>query len=155
MPGRWPTSVAECAQAFERGRHVACQQRNLGLTSLYNDLHDPTIQLSHAAELRALQLQLDLAVRDAYGWTDLDLGHGFHAVPYLPENDRIRYTISEPARLEVLRRLSKLNRERWQAEQGAAAPPNAATVQTAGATRLGRPQLTPVSPPHQPDMFNT
>jgi hypothetical protein len=37
-------------------------------------------------------------------------------VPYLPETDRVRFTISEPARLEVLRRLSELNRQRYQDE---------------------------------------
>jgi hypothetical protein len=43
----------------------------------------------------------------AYGWTDLNLDHGFH------ENRQgIRFTISEPARREVLQRLLKLNHER-------------------------------------------
>ncbi len=91
----------------------------IGLTNLYNRCHDPNNSDCRIVEVRELQRSLDLAVRNAYGWTDLDLGHGFHAVPYLPENDRMRFTISEPARLEVLRRLSKLNRERWQAEQDA------------------------------------
>ncbi len=44
---------------------------------------------------------MDLVVRDAYGWQDLDLGHGFHEVEYLPENDRVRFTISEAARAVV------------------------------------------------------
>ena len=70
-------------------------------------------------ELRALQVKIDNAVRDAYGWTDLDLGHGFHKVGYLPENDNIRYTISESARIEVLKRLAKLNKERWEEEERA------------------------------------
>ena len=49
----------------------------------------------------------------------LDLGHGFHEVPYLPSNDNLRYTISEPARLEILSRLSSLNRLRWEEEEKA------------------------------------
>jgi len=32
-------------------------------------------------------------------------------VDYLPENDRVRYTISHDARKEVLKRLLKLNHE--------------------------------------------
>jgi predicted transcriptional regulator len=44
------------------------------------------------------------------------LDHGFHEVAYLPENDRVRFTISEPARVEVLRRLSELNRQRYKDE---------------------------------------
>ena len=39
---------------------------------------------------------------------------------YLPENDRIRYTISPVARKEVLRRLLALNHERAAAEAAVA-----------------------------------
>ncbi len=67
-------------------------------------------------DLRALQREMDIAVAHAYGWDDLDLEHGFHEVPYLPENDRVRFTISESARVEVLRRLSELNRQRYEEE---------------------------------------
>jgi len=35
----------------------------------------------------------------------------FYEVDYLPENDRVRYTISPDARKEVLKRLLKLNHE--------------------------------------------
>ncbi len=47
----------------------------------------------------------------AYGWEDIDLSHDFYEVDYLPENDRVRYTISPDARKEVLKRLLKLNHE--------------------------------------------
>jgi hypothetical protein len=46
-------------------------------------------------------------VAAAYGWTDLNLDHGFHET-----RQGIRFTISEPARREVLQRLLKLNHER-------------------------------------------
>ena len=62
---------------------------------------------------------MDLTVRDAYGWQDLDLGHGFHEVEYLPENDRVRFTISEAARAVVLERLLALNHQRRKAEEEA------------------------------------
>ncbi len=88
----------------------------LGLTKLYNYFHshekaDPRIEA-----LRALQREMDTAVADAYGWDDIDLGHGFHDVSYLPENDRVRFTISETARIEVLRRLSELNHQQYEQE---------------------------------------
>ena len=63
-------------------------------------------------ELRRLHVALDLMVRDAYGWQDLDLEHGFHEVETLPENDRVRYTISPAARREVLKRLLAENHTR-------------------------------------------
>lgn len=59
--------------------------------------------------LRDLHREMDLAVLKAYGWEDIDLAHDFYEVDYLPENDRIRYTISPAARREVLKRLLELN----------------------------------------------
>lgn len=70
-------------------------------------------------ELRHLHVQMDIAVRDAYGWQDLNLEHGFYEVDTLPENDRVRYTISPTARKELLRRLLELNLQRA-AEESAA-----------------------------------
>ncbi len=67
-------------------------------------------------ELRRLHRQLDESIRDAYGWQVLDLGHDFHEVETLPENDRVRYTISPAARKEVLRRLLALNHQRASAQ---------------------------------------
>jgi hypothetical protein len=54
--------------------------------------------------LRELHKQMDETVLKAYGWTDINLAH-------VPENDRVRYTISPDARKEVLKRLLKLNHE--------------------------------------------
>ena len=61
--------------------------------------------------LRELHKQMDETVLKAYGWEDIDLAHDFYEVDYLPENDRVRYTISPDARKEVLKRLLKLNHE--------------------------------------------
>ena len=60
-------------------------------------------------KLRSLHTQMDNAVLEAYGWTDLDLRHDFYEVDYLPENDRTRYTIHPEARREILKRLLALN----------------------------------------------
>jgi len=65
---------------------------------------------------RALQQKLDEAVAAAYGWQDVALEHGFHEQDYLPENDRVRFTVSPRARKELLRRLHRLNRERAREE---------------------------------------
>jgi hypothetical protein len=54
---------------------------------------------------------MDETVLNAYGWEDIELSHDFYEVDYLPENDRVRYTISSDARKEVLKRLLKLNHE--------------------------------------------
>ena len=54
---------------------------------------------------------MDETVLNAYGWQDINFAHDFYKVDYLPENDRVRYTISPDARKEVLKRLLKLNHE--------------------------------------------
>jgi hypothetical protein len=97
-------------------RSSILQQHEFGLTKLYNRFHAATERDTRIEELRALQRGMDIAVARAYGWDDLDLEHGFHEVPYLPENDRVRFTMSETARIEVLQRLSELNRQRYQEE---------------------------------------
>ncbi|MDE3735915.1 restriction endonuclease [Pseudomonas resinovorans] len=92
------------------------KEEGIGLTKLYNRFHTDTIRDPRIERLRELQVEIDTAVARAYGWDDLDLEHGFHEVAYLPENDRARFTISETARVDVLRRLSELNRQRYEEE---------------------------------------
>lgn len=67
----------------------------------------PTLDAAIAAieELRRLHVELDHAVLAAYGWPDLALAHDFRDVETLPENDRLRYTLSPETRKELLARL--------------------------------------------------
>jgi hypothetical protein len=76
-------------------------------------------------QLRTLHVEMDEAVLDAYGWSEefevnseklkgkrvnpIRLRHDFYEVDYLPENDRIRFTIHPDARKEILKRLLELN----------------------------------------------
>lgn len=69
-------------------------------------------------QLRKLHKQMDEAVLEAYGWHEdsnygppINLAHDFYEIDYLPENDRIRFTISPEARKEILKRLLLLNHE--------------------------------------------
>ncbi|MGG1940443.1 DNA methyltransferase [Paenibacillus polymyxa] len=79
---------------------------NEGLTAIYNRFHDPEDRTEDIMELRCLHEQLDKSVAMAYGWGDLQLGHGFHET-----KQGIRYTIDDSAKREVLNRLLKLNQE--------------------------------------------
>ena len=56
--------------------------RQEGLTKTYNRVHDPDEHADDITRLRELHVELDYAVRDAYGWTDLDLEHGFHETKF-------------------------------------------------------------------------
>ena len=109
-------ALTEIGESYSKLRSSLMQDKQLGLTKLYNRFHIAAEGDPRIGDLRALQGKMDVAVARAYGWNDIELGHGFHEVPYLPENDRMRFTISEPARLEVLRRLSELNRLRYEEE---------------------------------------
>ena len=88
----------------------------IGLTKIYNRFHDPDERDPRLMNLRELQAEIDQAVATAYGWSDLRLDHDYHRVAYLPENDRLRFTVSEEARIELLHRLALLNRERYDEE---------------------------------------
>jgi hypothetical protein len=81
--------------------------RQEGLTKTYNRFHDTDETSADIRTLRQLHVEMDQAVAASYGWTDLDLGHGFHQT-----KQGLRYTLSEVARREALGRLLKLNHER-------------------------------------------
>lgn len=121
--------VESLGERYHAHRESLMQKESIGLTQLYNCFHDPANRDWRIKELRELHREIDYAVARAYGRDDLDLGHSFHEVPYLPANDRVRFTISEPARIEVLRRLSELNRQRYEEElaQGLHGPTTSAT----------------------------
>ena len=131
--GLWQTenpSLAELGEYYHARRKALMNSLWLGLTKTYNLFHAPGLSADMVAkiskkeggtasaglesllELRHLHVELDLAVRDAYGWKDLELEYDFHEVQTLPENDRVRYTISATARREVLKRLLATNLER-------------------------------------------
>jgi len=108
--------VRPVGESYSQARESIMRETEIGLTKLYNRFHSDTERDTRIEGLRTLQREMDAVVACAYGWDDLDLEHGFHEVPYLPENDRVRFTISETARVEVLRRLSELNRQRYEEE---------------------------------------
>ncbi|QTX31824.1 N-6 DNA methylase [Aminithiophilus ramosus] len=124
----------ELGKGLHEGRRALTTKLDIGLTSLYNLYHAPDLSIgsvekaakrsgdkaSHAREeieeLRRLHRRIDEAVREAYGWSDIPLEHGFHELEFLPENDRVRYTVSRAARREILERLLKLNHRRHDEE---------------------------------------
>jgi len=109
---------------LDEKRRLVMHRDNIGLTKLYRLLHNPDCKDASISEMRMLHCEIDNAVIRAYGWDGVDLGYGFHAVPYLPSNDCTRYTISESARREVLRRAAGLNRKCYQEEGKYNDPPN-------------------------------
>ena len=92
-------------------RSALMLDRQEGLTKTYNRVHNPDEHADDIVRLREIHVELDHAVRDAYGWSDLDLGHGFHETKF-----GTRFTFAPSPRQEVLDRLLELNHERYAQE---------------------------------------
>lgn len=95
-------------------RREIMNRRELGLTKLYNLVNDRDIVDSadpDVARMRAIHVELDEAVMDAYGWSDVELDHGFHTYRQME-----RWTVSSAARVEILDRLLEENHKRAAAE---------------------------------------
>lgn len=104
------------SEALDAARREIMSSERIGYTQLYNRFSDSEERSGAIMRLRELHLGLDHAAAEAYDLTDINLEHGFHTPSYLGEGGNIRFTISEKARLEILRRLLELNRERYEEE---------------------------------------
>ena len=134
------TQLAALGERFFYERRTSCAAASIGFTNFYNAFHDSDRQQAALSSLRTLLTAIDRELLAAYDWADLNLEHNFHEVASLPANDRVRFTISEASRLEVLRRLAELNRQRYKEEQDAAQSLQAAQAElTAPRKRAGRP----------------
>jgi hypothetical protein len=100
--------VAAAGKALHEHRATLMVKNDEGLTKTYNRVHNAADTSPGIVTLRELHGQLDHAVRDAYGWLDLDLDHGFHET-----SQGVRFTIGPAARTEVLDRLLEMNHARY------------------------------------------
>ncbi len=109
------SGLENIGERYYAHRQEIMQERQEGLTKTYNRSHNPDESAEDIERLRELHVEMDRAVANAYGWDDLDLGHGFHET-----KQGMRFTISEEARREVLDRLLLLNHKRYaeEVEQG-------------------------------------
>jgi hypothetical protein len=96
------SGIRDLGERYEHLRRKTCSSMRIGMTIFYNGFHDPSDMNVVMAQAREIHKEIDETIAMAYGWDNLDLEHDFHEIDYLPENDRIRYTISEKARNEVL-----------------------------------------------------
>jgi hypothetical protein len=104
-------SLSGIGERYYGLRKSIAATRNVGLTDLYQAMHLETEGSEDIQLLRRFHAEMDCAVALAYGWADIDLGHGFHET-----RQGMRYTICEAARRKVLTRLLRLNHERYAEE---------------------------------------
>jgi hypothetical protein len=97
---------------IDEQRQAITLAHNVGLTKMYNRVHDQSNNDSEIIKLRELHAKLDRTICAAYGWADLELLYGFHET-----DEGIRWTIGDAARNEILDRLLELNHERHREEE--------------------------------------
>lgn len=139
--------------------------RNIGLTKLYNNLNDPDSEhdlievpnkerlSTDLSDLRSIKVHLDRSILEDYGWSDIDLRHDFYEVDYLPENDRIRYTIHPDTRKEILKRLLKLNHQRHAEEVAAGLHDKKKPTKKTATKKAKMSETIPFELPHKIDEY--
>ncbi len=103
-------AITDAGHALNEFRTDLMIRTNLGLTKTYNRVHNPDEHDRDIVRLRELNVELDHAVRGAYGWNDLPLDHHHWETP-----QGMRLTVSPAAKDELLDRLLELNHERYAA----------------------------------------
>lgn len=112
-------------QSYYEFRATLMIQNNEGLTRTYNRFHESEERDATILRLRELHRQMDRAVLDEYGWTDIspeyDFFPDFDAAEAAGESATkqapYRYRWPDDVRDEVLARLLELNRQRAEEER--------------------------------------
>lgn len=106
------TRMRKLGEELNASRREIMLRRQLGLTDLYNLVNAPREESdADATVLRSIHSQIDEAVIEAYGWTDIPLGHGFYTYRQME-----RWTVNPAARVEILDRLLEENHRRAKLE---------------------------------------
>ncbi len=140
FPSGWETDarLEAAGRAYYDFRAELMVRNDEGLTKTYNRFHDPDERDAEILRLRELHDDLDRAVLDAYGWTDLRPSCEF-LLDYEDDDEADddarptrrkkpwRYRWPDEVRDDVLARLLALNAERAaeEARAGATAAPKA------------------------------
>ncbi|MCX5969676.1 MAG: hypothetical protein NTV57_18985 [Cyanobacteria bacterium] len=82
-------SLESIGEHYHQFRAELMVANNEGLTSTYNRFHDPAETSSDLLELRRLHGEMDQAVLDAYGWSDIPTTCGF-GLDYLDLDDDVQ-----------------------------------------------------------------
>lgn len=114
FPRPEPTrQLTSAGKELDEERREIMLRRDLGLTKLYNLVNDPDVVGDEDVDrLRKIHVGVDEAVMAAYGWQDIQLGHGFHTYRQMR-----RWTISPQARVKVIDLLLEENQRRAKAEK--------------------------------------
>lgn len=100
--------MSAAGEALDHCRREVMLRRGLGITDLYNLVNGENHENDEdVVRVRELHIEIDLAVIEAYGWTDIELDHNFHTYRQME-----RFTVSPAVRVEILDRLLAENHRR-------------------------------------------
>lgn len=116
LPTESVSNVGQSAAIFFQETLVRWSTENEGgLTAALNAVNTPNCTDPAIIDLRQVMASIDAEVSMAYGWNDLDLAYDFKEFTGGSANDPWRWALSEATTEEILRRLSLLNQERYNA----------------------------------------
>ncbi len=116
-------ALETAGQAYDDFRAALMIENDEGLTKTYNRFHDPYESSPRIARLRELHADMDRAVLDAYGWSDIPTTCEFLLDYEVDEDEPTRrrkpwrYRWPDDVRDEVLARLLELNADRAAEEE--------------------------------------
>lgn len=100
------TNINNIGKKYYEYRSDLMKSSSQGMTKLYNKYHNNKEYSEEISKLRSLHIEMDQAVGNAYGWSDLNLDHSFY------ETDKgIRFTVSSSTRSEIINRLLRINND--------------------------------------------
>lgn len=157
FPPDWETddSLETIGRTYYEFRAALMIRNGEGLTKTYNRFHDPDETIPEILRLRELHAEMDRAVLDAYGWTDVPTACEF--IPDFTEEDddgneipkNIRYRWPDEARDDVLARLLALNAERAAEEARADLQTKAKVAKKKSTTKRKTKKVAPSSQPSE------
>ena len=153
FPRDWEThpSLEAVGKAYYEFRAELMVSNNEGMTKTYNRFHDPHEDDPRILRLRELHADMDRAVLDAYGWTDIPteceflLDYAIDEEEWGRKKKPWRYRWPDPVRDEVLGRLLELNAQRAAEERrlGSKAKGGRRSKRSAQRSSDGTPPLFP------------
>ena len=153
FPKDWEThsGFETAGKAYYEFRAELMVSNNEGLTKTYNRFHDPNEEDSRIMRLRKMHADMDRAVLDAYGWTDIPteceflLDYEIDEEEWSKKKKPWRYRWPDAVRDEVLGRLLELNAQRAAEEKrsGASAKPRQRTKRSPRGAVDKSPSLFP------------
>lgn len=114
--GHVPENAIVAARDFQDTLVSWSRQNSAGMTDAMNAVHSSASRDAEIVAMRDLLERIDAGVAGAYGWSDLDLTHGFQDDADDGNASSSHHGLDEQTRDLVLAKLIELNRRRYEKE---------------------------------------